>query len=362
LELRKTPFYDRLVELGGRMVPFAGYHMPLQFKGIVDEHLSVRNAVGIFDVSHMGEISVSGEGALEYVDRLTTNEVSKLDPFQAHYTAMLNDDGGVIDDLLVYRRKFDYLLVVNAVNIERDVSWVTGRAPGGVSVNDLSDETAEIAVQGPAAKELMEAVCGNNVGSLGFFRSMGATLGNVPCLVSRTGYTGEDGFEIYAPASGALELWDMFMKGRPTPVPCGLGARDSLRLEAGLRLHGNDMDESTTPYEAGLGWIVKIDKGDFFGRDALIRQKAEGVPRKLVGLVSDAKRFPRPGYAVWSDERQIGKVTSGGFSPTLGCGIALASVETGFAKRDTRFFIDVRGQKIDARFQKGPFYKRPRED
>jgi aminomethyltransferase len=359
LELKKTPFYDRHVALGAKMVAFAGFHMPVQFTGIVDEHLSVRNAVGIFDVSHMGEISISGEKAEAYLNMLTTNDISKLDLLQAQYTAMLNNHGGVIDDLLVYKRRFDYLLVVNAVNVERDVAWVTERAPDGVCVNDLSEETAQVAIQGPRAEDVMKRICGDHVGDLKYFRSMGARIGNMPCLVSRTGYTGEDGFEIYAPASGAGELWDTFMRYEPAPKPCGLGARDSLRLEAALRLHGNDMDESTTPLEAGLGWIVKLDKGDFFGRDALIRQKTEGLPKKLIGLVSEGKRFPRPGYPVWSADRQIGKVTSGGFSPSLGCGIALAYVESAYARRDTSFRIDIRGQMIEAKFEKGPFYKKP---
>jgi aminomethyltransferase len=206
----------------------------------------------------------------------------------------------------------------------------------------------------------MEAVCDETFGGLAYFRSMGARIGNSPCLVSRTGYTGEDGFEVYMDSTGAAEIWDLFMQGRPTPQPCGLGARDSLRLEMAFRLHGCDMDESTTPFEAGLGWIVKLDKGEFLGKEALVRQKEQGPPRRLIGLASDAKRFPRQGHAVYSGDRKIGEVTSGGFAPSLGKGIALAYVETGYAGKDTEFKIDVRGQAIEAAFVKGPFYKKPK--
>jgi aminomethyltransferase len=360
LEPKKTPLYDRQVALGGRPVEFAGFSMPIEFTGVVDEHLSVRREVGIFDVSHMGEISVSGDNALDYVERLTTNQATGLDPFQAQYTLMLNDDGGVIDDLLVYRRKFDYLLVVNAANTRRALTWVTGHAPADVRIDNLSDETGLIALQGPRAKDVMRQVCGDdNVLGLEPFRSMGATIGDAPCLVSRTGYTGEDGFEIYINASSTGDVWDILMGAEPRPKPCGLGARDTLRLEMAFRLHGSDMDESTTPLEAGLGWTVKLDKGDFYGRDALIRQKESGIPRKIVGLRSDAKRFARRGSKVRSGGEEIGEVTSGGFSPSLECGIALAYVGSKFAKRSTDFKIDVRGQLVDAKYEKGPFYKKP---
>jgi aminomethyltransferase len=356
----KTPLYDRQVALGGRMVEFAGFHMPVDFTGVVDEHLSVRREVGIFDVSHMGEISISGDGALAYVDKLTTNDPRGLDPNQAQYTLMLNDEGGVIDDMLVYRRKFDYLLVVNAANTRRALEWVTEHAPADVQVSDLSDETGQIALQGPRAKDVMGQVCDDeNVLGLESFRSMGVTIGSAPCLVSRTGYTGEDGFEIYVNASSAGEVWDALMNGEPGPRPCGLAARDTLRLEMAFRLHGSDMNETTTPLEAGLGWTVKLDKGEFYGRDALVRQKENGVPRKLVGLKSDARRFARRGSKVFSGGEEIGEVTSGGFSPSLECGIALAYVASKFAKRSTEFKIDVRSQLIVAKYEKGPFYKRP---
>jgi aminomethyltransferase len=358
LELKKTPFYAKHVEAGARMVPFAGYEMPIEFSGSIKEHLSVRNHLGIFDVSHMGEVSISGAGAREFVNMLTTNDAGGLDLFQVQYSAMLNDGGGVIDDLLVYRRKYDYLLVVNAVNTARDLEWIMAHAPRDVVIKDLSDETAQIAVQGPEAVRLVERVCREKVSELGPFRAMGARIGNAPCLVSRTGYTGEDGFEVYMDAAGAVNVWDAFVDGEPRPVPCGLGARDSLRLEAALRLHGSDMDESTTPYEAGLGWIVKMKKGDFYGKQALVEQKRQGVPKKLIGLVTGGRRFPRAGYDVWSGDRKVGRVTSGGFSPSLDRGIALAHVQSDYAGKDLGFRIDARGRMIDARVVKGPFYKK----
>ena len=362
MELKKTPFYDKHIEAGGRMVPFAGYEMPIEFAGSVDEHKAVRNTLGIFDVSHMGEITISGDGALDYVNMLTTNDARSLDLFQAQYTALLNDEGGVIDDLVVYRRKYDYLLVVNAVNAVRDLAWITEHAPGNVVVKDMSDETAQIAVQGPEAAGLVERVCGESVENLGYFRSMGARIANSPCLLSRTGYTGEDGFEIYMDTMGAEEVWDALAKAKPEPVPCGLGARDSLRLEMAFRLHGNDMDETTTPFEAGLGWIVKMEKGEFFGKKALIEQKEQGVPKRLIGLVSEARRFPRPGYDVLSGDTKVGTVTSGGFSPSLGKGIALAYVQSQYARKGGDFLIDARGRMIEAKPVKGPFYKKQKAE
>ncbi|MFH1312031.1 MAG: glycine cleavage system aminomethyltransferase GcvT [Candidatus Eisenbacteria bacterium] len=358
METKKTPLYERQVALGGRLVEFAGFLMPVEFTGVVDEHMSVRREVGIFDVSHMGEISISGDRALDYVGRLTTNDAAGLDPFQAQYTLMLNDDGGVIDDLLVYIRKYDYLLVVNAANTGRVLAWVTDHAPDDVRIENLSEETGLIALQGPGAKDVMSQVCVDNVAGLDSFRSMGATIGDAPCLVSRTGYTGEDGFEIFTNASSAGDVWDTLMDVQPVPKPCGLGARDTLRLEMAFRLHGSDMDESTTPFEAGLGWTVKLDKGDFYGRDALVRQKESGIPKKLIGLRSDARRFARRGSKVRSGGEEIGEVTSGGFSPSLKCGIALAYVRSDYAKRSTDFEIDVRGRLIDAKYEKGPFYRK----
>lgn len=358
MELKKTPLYQRHIESGATVVEFAGFLMPMQFSGIISEHMSVRTSVGIFDVSHMGEISISGAGALEYVNRLTTNDVTKLDICQAQYTTMLNHNGGIIDDLLVYRRKYDYLLVVNAANTSKDFEWIKQNAPPNVSVDDLSDATAQIALQGPNAVSVMVKACDGNISQLASFRAMGCEIAGVGCLVSRTGYTGEDGFEIYMNASDAEKVWDLLTSLEPKPVLCGLGARDTLRLEAGMRLYGKDMDEATTPFEAGLGWVVKLEKGDFIGRDALLRQKASGPPKRLIGLKTTGKRFPRTGFRVFADGQDVGYVTSGGYSPVLKCGIAFAYVKSQFAKEGFNFEIDVRGERVSASYVKGAFYKR----
>ena len=353
---RKTPLYDRHVSHGGNLVEFAGFHMPVQYKGIIEEHRAVRENVGVFDVSHMGEFTVSGGGAPEYLNAVTTNDVSALEPYQVQYSAILNDDGGVIDDLVLYRRAADYLLVVNAANTARDFEWLTGKLVSGVELENISDTIGQLAVQGPKAEELMGPIVRDDISGLRYYHSMESEVAGAPCLISRTGYTGEDGFEIYVDASRASDVWDALFAGDPEPLPCGLGARDTLRLEMAFRLHGSDMDETTTPLEAGLGWIVKMDKGDFIGRDVLEKQKVEGLTRKLVGLRAEGRRFPRRGFTVLAGGEEAGTVTSGGFSPSLGCGIALAYVARPYARKSSDFSIDVRGEKIEADFVKGPFY------
>lgn len=340
------------------MVAFAGFYMPVEYSGIVKEHLSVRSHVGIFDVSHMGEITVSGGGALAWLNRATTNDVTNLAPFQAQYTTVLNDRGGVIDDLIVYRRTDDYFLVPNASNAERVFQWLEARAGADVKLADRSAATGQIALQGPGALDVLAPLTRDDVSGLDYFFALPSRIGDVDCFISRTGYTGEDGFEIYMDAGKAETVWDLLMQSAVRPQPCGLGARDTLRLEMAYRLHGSDMDETTTPLEAGLGWVVKMDKGDFTGKDALEAQLKQGLPRKLIGLRSDSKRVPRHGHPVVVDGRVVGAVTSGGFSPSLQCGIALAYVDSRFARQDTAFKIDVRGHLVDAVFQKGPFYKR----
>jgi aminomethyltransferase len=340
------------------MVSFAGFYMPVEYSGIVGEHQSVRKEAGIFDVSHMGEISVTGEDARGWLNQMTTNDVSKLALFQGQYTTVLNDRGGVIDDLIVYKRADDYLLVPNASNSDRVFQWLVGKAAKGVRLENQTRATGQIAVQGPKAFDLVGRLLSNDVSHLGYFHSMLSRIGDVDCFISRTGYTGEDGFEIYMDAAKAERVWDLIMDGSPRPQPCGLGARDTLRLEMAYRLHGSDMDETTTPLEAGLGWVVKMDKGDFVGKEALRTQTEHGVSRRLIGLRSDSRRVPRHGCPVVVEGKEVGKVTSGGFSPSLQCGIALAYVDSAWASRDRAFKIDVRGQLIDAAFEKGPFYKK----
>jgi aminomethyltransferase len=311
----------------------------------------------------MGEISVSGPGAMAFLNGVTTNDVSRLGMLQAQYSAVLNESGGVIDDLLVYRRPDDYLLVPNAANAGRVWGWLdarlaqAGEAARGVGLANLGDATGQIAVQGPKAPDLVQALCSSDMSGMSYYHSMFVRLGGIECFISRTGYTGEDGFEVYVGAADTAAVWDLLMQGSPRPKPCGLGARDTLRLEMAFRLHGSDMDETVTPLEAGLGWIVKMDKGDFVGRGALAEQSARGVPRRIIGLTTESKRVPRHGHSVLAGERVVGKVTSGGFAPSLGCGVALASVESAFASPGNKFKIDVRGQTIDAVYNKGPFYK-----
>jgi aminomethyltransferase len=338
------------------MVEFAGFQMPMQYRGIVEEHHAVRKSVGLFDVSHMGEFTVSGDAALDYLNTVTTNDVSALEPYHVQYSAILNDEGGVIDDLVLYRRASDYLLVVNAANTARDFEWLSGKLTGGVELENISDTIGQLAVQGPKAEDLMGPIVRDDILRLGYYHSMESEVAGIPCLISRTGYTGEDGFEIYVDASRASDVWASVFAGSPEPVPCGLGARDTLRLEMAFRLHGSDMDETTTPLEAGLGFIVKMDKGDFIGRDALARQKEDGLKRRLTGLKTRTRRFPRHGFTVWVGDEEAGTVTSGGFSPSLECGIALAYVAGPYAKKRSDFSIDVRGEKIKAEYVKGPFY------
>jgi aminomethyltransferase len=354
----QTPLHARHVALGAKMVPFAGFEMPVEYAGTVQEHLSVRQAVGIFDVSHMGEIRVSGPDAPAFVNRMITNDASKLKVFQVQYTALLNDSGGIIDDLLVYRLPDCYLLVPNAANAARVWSWLGSRATAGVTLRNLSAETGQIAVQGPRAPEVVQPLCRDDLSGLGYYHSMQCRIADVDCLISRTGYTGEDGFEIYVEAGAAAGVWDRLLAGKPAPQPCGLGARDTLRLEMAFRLHGADMDETTTPLEAGLGWVVKMDKPDFTGKDMLATQMKQGLARRLVGLKTESRRLPRRGHAVLVDGRAVGQVTSGGPSPSLGGGVALAYVESAQASSDKAFKIDVRGQLVDATFNKGSFYKR----
>jgi len=355
--VKKTPLYAKHVELGANLVPFAGFCMPVEYAGIVKEHLSVRKSVGLFDVSHMGEVSVSGPGALAFLNRVTTNDVSKLAPFQVQYSTVLNERGGVIDDLLVYRRPDDYLLVPNAANTGRVWSWLRAQAGPDVKLANLSDATGQIAVQGPEAPGLLGPLASADLAGVGYYNSTYSRVGKVPCFISRTGYTGEDGFEVYCDAADTVAVWDLLARGKPGPSPCGLGARDTLRLEMAFRLHGADMDETTTPLEAGLGWVVKMDKGDFVGRGVLADQLAKGVPRRMIGLRTESKRFPRHGHPVLADGEVVGKVTSGGFAPSLGCGIALAYVDARVATKDHAFAIDIRGQMVSASFNKGPFYK-----
>lgn len=363
-ELRETPLHEWHVEQGGRMVPFAGWHMPVQYSGLVDEHTAVRERAGLFDVSHMGEIRMTGPDALDNIQRLTVNDASVLEPGQAQYTAMCNEEGGILDDLLVYFVGPDnYLLVVNAGTTDKDHDWIRGRATGDVVVTDESDDWAQLAVQGPRATEIAGKVLGRDLSAIRYYRFEMAEYGGGDAILSRTGYTGEDGFELYVRPDRAAALADAILEaGRGHGLlPAGLGARDTLRLEAGMLLYGSDMDESRTPIEARLGWIVKPDKGEFVGRDVLVRQKAEGTAERIVGVKVTGRGIPRHGYPLVDEAGEaLGEVTSGTFSPTLKEGIGLAYVRSDHADYDRSLQLEIRGRQIPALTVKPPFYRRPR--
>lgn len=363
-ELRETPLHDWHVRQGGRMVDFAGWHMPVQYSGVVDEHTAVRERAGLFDVSHMGEIRLRGPQALDNVQRLTVNDASGLVPGQAQYTAMTGEDGGIIDDLLVYyMAPDDYLLVVNAGTTDKDFAWITARVDGDVEAADESSQWAQLAIQGPRAEDVLGRVIDDDLAAIRYYHFVESEYGGDPAIVSRTGYTGEDGFEVYLGPAHAERLADAILDvGQEYGLlPAGLGARDTLRLEAGMNLYGSDMSEERTPIEAGLGWIVKPDKGDFIGRAALLRQKQEGPAERLVGVMIEGRGIPRHGYPVLDGNgERIGEVTSGTFSPTLEQGIGLAYVAAAAAMPDTSVAIEIRGRNVPARVVRPPFYRRSR--
>jgi aminomethyltransferase len=358
--LERTPLYREHVELGGKVVPFAGWEMPVQYpSGITAEHRAVRQAAGLFDVSHMGELFVRGPQALDFVDHISVNDASRIDIGQAQYSAMCLESGGIVDDLVIYRYPDRYMLVVNAANIEKDWSWIEDRsAPFDVVLDDASDRTALLALQGPAAREILRPLVSVDLDEVTYYRFREAEVDGVPATVSGTGYTGEDGFELYLPAEDVVRVWRKLLeRGGPAGlVPAGLGARDSLRLEMGYALYGSDLDEEHTPLESGLGWVTKLDKGPFVGRTALVAQKEAGVPRKLVGLTLLERGFPRPGYAILSGGEQVGSVTSGTVSPSLGIGVAMGYVRAEQSAPGTRLQIEARGRSLDAVVTRPPFY------
>jgi aminomethyltransferase len=358
IPLKRTPLYAIHVKAGARMVPFGGWEMPVQYRSIIEEHRTVRSAVGLFDVSHMGEFEVEGPAALPVLQRLTTNDVAALAVGQVQYSLLCYPHGGIVDDLTLYRLGPDrFMMTVNAANIDKDWAWVTQHG-AEARWRNVSAETALIAVQGPHAERLVERLAGPEAVALGYYRFAPGKVAGVPALVSRTGYTGEDGFELYVPAGEAVRLWDALMEaGKPDGVaPIGLGARDTLRLEMRYALYGNDIDETTNPIEAGLGWVVKAGKGDFIGREAIERVRAEGPRRKLVGLELVDRAVARHGYPVVRDGRRIGVVTSGSYGPSVDRSIALAYVETPHAAVGTELAVEIRGQARAARVVRTPFH------
>ncbi|MDQ6738092.1 MAG: glycine cleavage system aminomethyltransferase GcvT [Gemmatimonadota bacterium] len=341
------------------MVPFAGFDMPVQYpSGITSEHKSVRDSVALFDVSHMGEFMIRGSQAIEFANYVTTNDVAALSVGQAQYSTILNERGTIVDDCLVYRFPDHLMMVVNASNKDKDMAHISAFLDRfDCAVEDVSDRIALLALQGPRAQEVMARHTDVRLDDIAYYHFMLATVAGVPdVILSRTGYTGEDGFELYFDASRATEIWNA-LTADGSVVPAGLGARDTLRLEMGMALYGNDIDDTTTPYEAGLGWLVKMKKGDFVGRDALERQKTAGIPRKLIGFTMPDRAFPRHGYAVFCNGESSGEVRSGTLSPSLGSAIGTAYLPFDLAKEGTEFEIEIRGKRFPALVQKMPFYK-----
>ncbi len=359
--LQRTPLYELHRELGAKLIDFGGWEMPVQYAGILEEHRAVRERVGLFDVSHMGEFDVTGRDALAYLQWMTPNDVGKLADGRIHYTGFLTPQGTFVDDLLVYRRSpDDYLLVVNAGNTPKDFAWATEHARGDVRITDRSADYALIAVQGPKAAALLARVASPDPSDLPYYGFRDTKVCGAPALVSRTGYTGEDGFEVYCRPGDAPRLFRALLdEGKADgAAPCGLGARDTLRLEAKMALYGNDIDDTVTALEADLGWIVKMSKGDFLGRDALAAQKQAGLTRKLVGFEMVDRGIARHGYPA-KTAAGPGLVTSGTHSPTLGRPIGLALLPTAATAVGTEFHVDIRGRDAAARVVPTPFYKRP---
>lgn len=358
-EVKATPFLECHKSANAKLVDFAGYLMPIQYRSIQQEHLRVRQSVGLFDLSHMGEFFVNGPGALDFLQQMTTNDAGKLEIGQVQYSAMCYPDGGIVDDLLVYRMKDNYLLVVNAANIDKDFTWLAEHKPDGIDLINRSDELGLLAIQGPQAQPVMSKLVSDDLEALPYYHWAIGNICGRTTLYSRTGYTGEDGFEIYCDPEIAVELWEQAMDaGKEFEVePIGLGARDSLRLEMRYMLYGNDIDKTTNPIEAGLGWICKPDKGEFLGKDAIVQMKEQKPPRKQQALVLKERGIPRHGYPIFVGDEQVGHVTSGCHSPSLQTGIAMGYIKRGFVKVGATADIDIRGKRTPAEIIKGAFYK-----
>ncbi|MGD6832331.1 glycine cleavage system aminomethyltransferase GcvT [Sutcliffiella halmapala] len=361
-ELKRTPLFEVYKDFGAKTIDFGGWDLPVQFSSIKEEHEAVRTKAGLFDVSHMGEIEVKGKDSLAYLQKMMTNDVSKLKDGGAQYTAMCYENGGTVDDLLVYKKADeDYLLVVNASNIEKDYDWLASKVTEEVIVTNVSETMAQLAIQGPLAEEALQKLTTTDLSEIKFFKfKENVEINGIPALVSRTGYTGEDGFEIYCASEKAVELWNEILKDGNV-VPCGLGARDTLRFEANLALYGQELSKDITPLEAGIGFAVKVNKEeDFFGREVLKDQKENGVPRKLVGIEMIDKGIPRHGYEVYVGEELVGEVTTGTQSPTLKKNIGLALLKKEFTELETEVEVQVRKKRLKAKVVKTPFYQRPK--
>ena len=358
--LKRTPLYDVHVGLGAKIVPFAGYKMPVQYpSGITAEHQAVREVAGIFDVSHMGEFLVHGPQAIDLVQLVSLNDAADLAAGQCQYSAMCAADGGIRDDLVVYRMADHYMLVVNASRRAQDWEWIAEQAEGlDVTLEDPSDEMGLVALQGPLAQEILDPLTDVDLDDIAYYHFAAGSVAGCAATISRTGYTGEDGFELYADEADTVAVWNALSEqgGGAGMLPAGLGARDSLRLEVGFALYGNELDEEHTPLASRLGWLVKVDKGEFYGRDALVRQKEQGIPYRLVGIRLTERGFPRSGYPIVHDGNEVGSVTSGTVSPSLGYGIALGYVPAELTSPDTEVGIRIRDDVIPGVVARLPFY------
>ncbi len=355
--MKRTALYDMHVRHNAKLVEFAGYEMPVQYHSIRDEHRKVRESVGVFDVSHMGEIEIRGARALDMVQKITINDAAALETGQAQYSAMCYPDGGIVDDLLVYKMPDYFLLVVNAANKDKDLAWILENKLDNTSVTDISETITQIAVQGKNAEAVLQKLTDVDLGTIHYYWFVEEQLCGVPMIISRTGYTGEPGFELYFDNSYAETVWAEVMKaGEEFAIePIGLGARDSLRLEKKMCLYGNDIDATTNPLEAGLGWITKLDKDDFIGKSEIIKVKEAGVRRRLIAFTMTSGGFPRKDYPIYIDNELVGQVTSGTVSPVLEKGIGLGYVKKGFTRPGTPIQIKVRDKLLPADIIKPPF-------
>ena len=365
-QLLRTPLYERHKALGARLVEFGGWEMPVQYSGILEEHRTVRERAGLFDVCHMGEFMVEGAGALAFLQGLVPNNVARLADHQALYSQILRPDGGTLDDLIIYRMgEGSYMVVVNAGTMEKDWAWFSEQVAGkpDVTLTNASSATGLIALQGPRALAILQPLTPAPLADIVYYHCLPGEVAGIACTISRTGYTGEDGFELDCAADTVGELWDKLLEAGKTEglLPAGLGARDTLRLEAGYCLYGHELTEQITPLEAGLGWTVKLDKGDdFIGREALATEKAQGLKRKLVGIELTERGVPRAGYPILQNGAVVGELTSGAIGPTIGKPIGIGFMESGEMKPGATVEIEIRGKRIPAVITALPFYKRPR--
>ncbi len=359
--VRRTPLYDAHQAAGGKLVEFAGWQMPVQYSGVLQEHRAVRTEAGIFDVSHMGEFRVAGKGAETFLQRMTPNDVARLKPGRIHYSGLLTEQGTYVDDLLVYRLAEDeFLLVVNAANSAKDFAWLQGHNDAGVTLEDVSSDYGLIALQGPKAEGMLEGLTSTDLTAIRYYAFEQGEVAGRPAIISRTGYTGENGFELYLAPEDTQPVWDRLLEvgGPEGLVPAGLGARDTLRLEAAMALYGHEIDDSITPLEAGLQWVVKLEAADFIGRQALVEMKEAGLARKLVGFNVEGRGIARQGHKVVADGEEVGFVTSGTFSPTLEKALGMAHVPVSMAATGTTVSLDIRGKVVPAVIVDLPFYKR----